>query len=61
MNHKHYRHRPRVIDEAIFESIRADFENLILPLADIGVPLAGWNGTNAPQIEGFRGDSVRIE
>ncbi len=51
MGYTHHWYRPPVIDAEVFEKIRADFEKLILPLADTGVPLAGWDGTNAPQID----------
>jgi hypothetical protein len=51
MGYTHHWYRPPVIDKEIFQGIRADFEKLILPLADVGVPLAGWRGTDAPQIE----------
>src|SRR5437660_1503820 len=49
MGYTHHWYRPPVIDKEIFQGIRADFEKLILPLADVGVPLAGWRGTDAPR------------
>ena len=33
-----------------FRLIRADFEKLILPLADVGCPIAGPLGTGLPEI-----------
>jgi len=33
-----------------FVAIRADFEKLILPLADLGCPIAGPDGTGVPEI-----------
>src|SRR5438309_1487242 len=42
--------RPPAIEGDVFRRIRADFEKLILPLADMGVPLAGGNGRNEPEI-----------
>lgn len=33
-----------------FRLIRADFERLILPLADLGCPIAGADGTGVPEI-----------
>lgn len=50
MGYTHHRFRPPLIDTAVFRGIRADFEKLILPLADIGVPLAGWDGKYEPEI-----------
>ena len=34
----------------VFRLIRADFEKLILPLADVGCPIAGPFGTGFPEI-----------
>jgi len=33
-----------------FRQIRADFEKLVLPLADLGCPIAGPDGTGVPEI-----------
>lgn len=43
-------HRPAVIADEVFQSIRQDFEKLILPLGDLGVPLADGHGRNEPTI-----------
>jgi hypothetical protein len=51
MGYSHNWYRPPVIEEDVYRRIRTDFQKLILPLADLGVPLAGWDGTNAPQID----------
>ena len=50
MGYSHNWFRPPVIADEVFQSIRKDFEKLILPLADFGVPLAGGNGRNEPTI-----------
>ena len=50
MGYSHYWYRPPVISDAIFQNIKRDFERLILPLADIGVPLAGPSGNDEPEI-----------
>jgi hypothetical protein len=34
----------------LFDSIRDEFSKLILPLSDLGVPLAGWDGEGIPEI-----------
>jgi hypothetical protein len=54
MGYSHHWYRPPVIPEAVFRQIRADFEKLILPLADQDVPLAGWQGENEPEIHNDR-------
>ena len=50
MGYTHYWHRPAVIEQNTFSAIRADFERLILPLADAGVELAGGLGEGPPDI-----------
>jgi hypothetical protein len=35
---------------AAFRKIRADFEKLVLPIADLGCPIAGPDGTGFPEI-----------
>jgi hypothetical protein len=50
MGYSHHWYRPPVIPDAVFRQIRTDFERLILPLADQGVPLADWKGENEPEI-----------
>jgi hypothetical protein len=50
MGYTHHWHRPPVIPDEVFRKIREDFEKLILPLADLGVPLAGWDGRDEPTI-----------
>jgi hypothetical protein len=61
MGYSHNWYRPPVIADEVFQSIRKDFEKLILPLADFGVPLAGGNGRNEPTInnEEIRFNGVR--
>lgn len=50
MGYTHYWHRPVAIPVEIFRTIRADFERLVLPLADCGVHLAGGLGEGLPII-----------
>src|SRR5437773_6934993 len=50
MGYTHYWYRPEVIPQAMFRAIRADFERLIIPLADADVQLAGGLGKRAPEI-----------
>ncbi|MBZ5634944.1 MAG: hypothetical protein LAO55_17625 [Acidobacteriia bacterium] len=50
MGYTHYWERPQEIPQDLFSRIRADFERLILPLSDMGVDLADWDGTGAPTI-----------
>ena len=50
MGYTHYWGRPGVIPPIVFHAIRVDFEQLILPLADAGVELAGPSGDGAPEI-----------
>lgn len=50
MGYTHYWHRPRVISPRKFHAIRVDFEQLILPLADAGVELAGFAGEGPPEM-----------
>ncbi|HEX5430888.1 MAG TPA: hypothetical protein VFW83_02900 [Bryobacteraceae bacterium] len=57
MGYTHYWSRPAVIPEVIFHAIRIDFESLILPLADCGVPLAGAIGEGPLEISE---DSLRF-
>jgi hypothetical protein len=61
MGYTHHWFRPPVITDDLFRAIRLDFERLLLPLADMGVPLAGWNGQNEPEIndEFIRFNGVR--
>ena len=51
MGYTHYWSRPPAIDADVFRAIRMDFERLILPLADLGIPLAAWDGRNEPRID----------
>lgn len=57
MGYTHYWSRPPVIQAEVFRAIRMDFEKLVLPLADLGVPLAAWDGRNEPRIDG---DDIRF-
>ncbi|HWE49597.1 MAG TPA: hypothetical protein VG273_07410, partial [Bryobacteraceae bacterium] len=50
MGYSHHWYRPPVIRDEIFRKIKRDFERLILPLADIGAPLAGPSGCDEPEI-----------
>ena len=50
MGYCHYRDRPLAIDPYAFSRIRVDFEKLILPLVEIGFPIAGPFGMNEPEI-----------
>jgi len=50
VGYTHYWHRPASIPAEIFQTIRLDFERLILPLADLGVPLAGGLGEGLPVV-----------
>src|SRR5947207_14663709 len=50
MGYTHYWYRPRVIAKDEFGSIRADFERLIIPLADAQIHLAGGLGEGSPEI-----------
>src|SRR5947209_185914 len=50
MGYTHYWYRPPLIDTYVFHNIKTDFEKLILPLSDIGVPLASWDGQNEPEL-----------
>jgi hypothetical protein len=54
MGYSHDWYRPLVVAGNIFDRIRADFERLVLPLADMGIPLAGWGGENEPEISNDR-------
>jgi hypothetical protein len=61
MGYSHSWFRPRAISDSVFHAISADFQKLILPLADAGVPLAGWDGRNEAEIndECIRFNGVR--
>lgn len=50
MGYTHYWYRPAVIPAGIFGAIRADFEKLILPLADSGAHVADGLGEGVPVI-----------
>src|SRR5713226_3835346 len=50
MGYTHYWYRPSNISDAMFRSIRSDFERLVLPLSDAGVELAGALGDGPPEI-----------
>jgi hypothetical protein len=50
MGYTHYWDRPQDISQDLFGRIRADFERLILPLSDLGVDLADWDGKGTPTI-----------
>jgi len=50
MGYTHYWDRPQVIAQDSFAAIRADFERLVLPLSDLGVDLADWDGKGMPTI-----------
>jgi hypothetical protein len=47
----HYWYRKREIEEALFRRIVLDFERIILPLEEAGVPLAGISGEGLPEID----------
>lgn len=61
MGYTHYWYRPQIISAEAFQTIRSDFERLILPLADFGVELAGGLGEGVPAIthEEIRFNGVR--
>lgn len=48
MGYTHYWYRPPVINPAAFSAIRQDIARLLPALADVGVPLAGPDGTGDP-------------
>ncbi len=48
MGYTHYWYRPLDIPADIFQTIRADFERLVLPLADYGVHLGAGLGEDVP-------------
>jgi hypothetical protein len=50
MCYSQYWYRPQVIPDVIFQNIKRDFERLILPLADIGAPLAEPSGSDEPEL-----------
>lgn len=50
MGYTHYWDRPQTIPEDTWDAIRKDLEELILPLSDAGVVLAGGLGTGPPEI-----------
>lgn len=50
MGYSHYWHRPPAIADDVFQRIRTDFERLILRLEELGVPIAGGDGENEPEI-----------
>lgn len=50
MGYTHYWYRPLTIPSPIFEAIFSDLEQIILPLSDAGVHLAGGLGEEAPAI-----------
>jgi hypothetical protein len=50
MGHNHYWYRRAEIDAKDFKRILTDFERLILPLEDIGVCIAGIDGSSVPEI-----------
>lgn len=52
MGYTHYWYRPEAIAQNIFRAIRADFEQLVLPLTDTGAVVAGGLGEGAPEITG---------
>ena len=51
MGYNHYWHREEEIESSLFERLALDFERLILPLEDVGVRLAGYDGCGLPQID----------
>jgi hypothetical protein len=50
MGYTHYWYRPDIIANGAFRAIRMDFEQLILPLSDLGVELADGLGKGLPLI-----------
>jgi len=50
MGYTHYWHRPQTVPDGTWCSIRRDFGELILPLSDEGVELAGGLGEGPPEI-----------
>jgi hypothetical protein len=50
MGYTHYWDRPQSLPWHLFGGIRADFERLILPLSDLGIDLADWDGQGTPTI-----------
>lgn len=50
MGYSHYWHRPQTVPDGIWDSIRRDFELLVLPLSDEGCDLAGGLGEGPPEI-----------
>jgi hypothetical protein len=50
MGYTQHWYRPVVIADDVFRAIRLDFQKLILPMADIGVNLAGPCGRNEPEV-----------
>ena len=51
MGYNHYWRLEAEIDRKLFERIVLDFERLILPLEDAGIPLAGFDGSGLPAID----------
>jgi hypothetical protein len=62
MGYTHYWHRPLTIPAEIFQAIRSDFGQLVLPLSDFGVHLAGGLGEGLPVItnDDIRFNGVRL-
>jgi hypothetical protein len=50
MGYCHYWYRKEEINEEVFGRIRFDFERILLPLEDAGVPLASPLGIGVPEI-----------
>ena len=50
MGYTHHWYRPLNISAELFQTIRLDFERLVLPLADCGVHLAAGLGKGVPVI-----------
>jgi len=54
MGYTHYWYRPPKISDSVFHAISSDFQRLIVPMADMGIQLAGWDGKNEPEINDER-------
>jgi hypothetical protein len=50
MGYEHYWYRPPVISDEIFQAICSDFQKLILPMSEMGVPIVGWDGEGEPEL-----------
>src|SRR4051794_9370896 len=50
MGYSHEWFRPQIIQADMFRAVHIDVEQLVLPLSDAGVNLAGWHGKDSPEI-----------